>query len=192
MLDQSFGDTDGHLRVVRVRQGFDRRAIDEGLRGTIALSDPVRSLALETATQGIGANSPAEEDMNSLCYLFAYQLAYLMQAGVPEWDSGTTYFIGDIVQSSGTLYSSLTNTNLNNAVTDTTNWSAPVQNGILTTNTLPSSTTVTTGTTLSWPNLTIPNGLTLLVNSGGNFEGLHPTTVASGGTLTINGTSYIL
>src|SRR4051812_38133642 len=46
----------------------------------------------------LGQNSPAIEDMNSLCYLFAYQLSYLMQAGVPEWDAGTTYYTGDIVQ----------------------------------------------------------------------------------------------
>src|SRR5580698_1314397 len=49
------------------------------------------------------SNSPTIEDMNSLCYLFAYQLAYILQVGVPEWDSGTTYYTGDIVSSSGIL-----------------------------------------------------------------------------------------
>lgn len=70
----------------------------------------------------VGANSPAIEDMNALCYLFAYQLAYLLQAGVPEWDSGTTYYTGDIVQSAGVCYVSLIDSNLNNAVTNTTDW----------------------------------------------------------------------
>lgn len=44
-----------------------------------------------------GAYSPAIEDMNALCYLFAYQLSYLMNTGIAEWDSGTTYSTGNIV-----------------------------------------------------------------------------------------------
>lgn len=71
----------------------------------------------------VGANSPCIEDWNALCYLFAYQLTYLLQLGVPEWDSGTTYFIGSIVQDgTGVLYKSITNNNLNNAVTSAANW----------------------------------------------------------------------
>jgi hypothetical protein len=71
----------------------------------------------------VGANSPAIEDMNALCYLFAYQLSYLMQLGVSEWDSGTTYYIGSVVQDgAGNLFVSLTNANLNNALTSAANW----------------------------------------------------------------------
>ncbi len=73
----------------------------------------------------IGGNSPAIEDINSLFYLATYQLAYGLQTGVPEWDSSTTYYKGSIVTdttSTGTLYRSITDTNLNNAVTDTVNW----------------------------------------------------------------------
>lgn len=70
-----------------------------------------------------GGNSPAIEDMNAMCYVFAYQLCYLMQSGVPEWNSATTYYIGSFVtDGAGNLYSSLTDTNLNNAVTDATKW----------------------------------------------------------------------
>lgn len=72
----------------------------------------------------IGAGNPAIEDMNALFYLVNYQLAYLMQEGVAEWNSATTYFIGSVVNSSGTLYVSLTDNNLNNAVTSGTNWVA--------------------------------------------------------------------
>lgn len=71
----------------------------------------------------IGVNSPCIEDMNALCYLFAYQIAYGFQAGIAEWDSGTTYFIGSLVNSSGTIYVSLVDNNLNNAVS-TANWVA--------------------------------------------------------------------
>lgn len=71
----------------------------------------------------LGSNSPAIEDMNSLCYVLAYQLAYIMQAGVPEWDDATTYYIGSLVNDgSGNLYVSLIDTNLNQALTDTSKW----------------------------------------------------------------------
>lgn len=70
----------------------------------------------------VGSNSPAIEDMNGLCYLFAYQLAYIFQAGIAEWDSGTTYYIGSLANSAGKIYVSLVDDNLNNAVTDTTKW----------------------------------------------------------------------
>lgn len=71
----------------------------------------------------VGANSPAIEDMNALCYLYAYQLSYVMQLGIAEWDSGTTYYIGSICQDgAGNIYISLTNANLNNALSSTANW----------------------------------------------------------------------
>lgn len=72
----------------------------------------------------LGNNSPAIEDMNGLCYLYAYQLAYVMQAGVPEWNALTTYYIGSFVNSAGQLFVSITDNNLNNVVTDPTNWQA--------------------------------------------------------------------
>ena len=54
--------------------------------------------------------------------LYGYQLAYLMQEGVPEWNADTTYYIGSIVNDGlGNCYRSLTDSNLNNALTDTTN-----------------------------------------------------------------------
>lgn len=81
----------------------------------------------------VGANSPAIEDMNAFCYVMAYQISYLMQAGIAEWDSGTTYYIGSMVNSSGAIYVSKTDTNLNHAVTDTTNWK-PLSTNIVTVN----------------------------------------------------------
>lgn len=75
-----------------------------------------------------GPNSPCIEDMNAVCLVFAYQLAYLMQEGISEWDSGTTYFKGSLVTDTGGLglvYKSLTDNNLNNVVTQSntqTNW----------------------------------------------------------------------
>lgn len=77
----------------------------------------------------IGSNSPAIEDMNAICYLYAYQLAYAFQAGIAEWDSATTYYIGSFVtvNSTGLVYRSIVDTNLNNAVSDTTKWAVAFQ-----------------------------------------------------------------
>lgn len=70
-----------------------------------------------------GQYNPAIEDVNAVDWLYAYQLCYLFQSGVPEWDSGTTYYIGSFVTDGlGKIYYSITNTNLGNAVTDATNW----------------------------------------------------------------------
>ena len=75
-------------------------------------------------TAVIGGNAPCIEDMNALQFLNSYQLAYLMQAGVPEWEAGTSYYIGSLVNDSGTLYRSLVDDNLGNAVSDTSKWKA--------------------------------------------------------------------
>lgn len=78
----------------------------------------------------VGLKSPAIEDMNALCYLFGYQLAYNMQAGIPEWDAGTTYYIGSIAQDgAGNIYSSKTDNNLNNALSSSANWQLMVSSG---------------------------------------------------------------
>jgi len=45
----------------------------------------------------IGGNSPALEDMNAIQYVNSYQVAYLLQAGIPEWHSAQEYGIGNIV-----------------------------------------------------------------------------------------------
>lgn len=94
-------------------------------------TDPATIQSLSEFTAGwpaavIGGSNPAIEDVNALDYLWSYQLAYLLQKGVAEWDAGTTYYTDSIVSNgSGLLYRSLQNTNLNNLVTDTT-WWAPI------------------------------------------------------------------
>lgn len=71
----------------------------------------------------IGNNSPLLEDLNSLCFLFAYQLTYLMQAGIPEYDASTIYYTGSFCQVSGVVYRSLTDTNTGNTpASSPTNW----------------------------------------------------------------------
>lgn len=41
---------------------------------------------------------PYAEDMNALHYVHSYQLAYILQAGVPEWNKDTPYFKDCIVR----------------------------------------------------------------------------------------------
>lgn len=74
------------------------------------------------AAATVGTKSPALEDMNSLFYIAFYQLAYLMQQGVPEWNADTNYFQNQMVSSGGDIYISLVDNNLNVAVSNTNNW----------------------------------------------------------------------
>lgn len=102
--------------------------------GSFAASSPIYTTDPETIqalaafvngwfTAVQGAYSPAIEDMNALCYLFARQLAYIFQAGIGEWDDATTYYIGSLVTDAyGNIYVSLTDDNLNNALTSAANW----------------------------------------------------------------------
>lgn len=74
-------------------------------------------------TSGEGNIVPALEDFNALAFLFSYQLFYLFEQGIAEWDDSTTYYIDSICRSGNILYRSLTDNNLNNDPTsDTTNW----------------------------------------------------------------------
>jgi len=64
----------------------------------------------------VGSYSPTIEDMNALFYLVTYQLSYLMQQGIPEWDASTTYYAGSVVSDgAGNFYVSATNDNTGNA-----------------------------------------------------------------------------
>ena len=77
---------------------------------------------LAWAAATVGTKSPALEDMNSLFYLAFYQIAYLMQQGVPEWNADTTYYTNQLVSSQGQIYVSKVDNNLNVPVSNTNNW----------------------------------------------------------------------
>lgn len=62
-----------------------------------------------------GTKAPYVQDMNGFCLVVAYQIAYILQQGIPEWVSTTTYFIDSVVQAnSGDWYQSLVDNNTNN------------------------------------------------------------------------------
>lgn len=136
----------------------------------------------------IGDNSPAIEDMNALFYIMAYQIAYLMQQGIAEWEIGTTYFVGSQVSDGlGNNYVSITDNNVGNILTDFVNWNFA---GGTTVNVNPANVTVTVGKTFWYPNYTIPAGSTWTVNVGGYLLSASNTVV--NGTLIVNGTSRII
>lgn len=79
----------------------------------------------------LGGNSPTIEDLNAFSFVMAYQVAYLAQAGTAEWDSGTNYFIGSLVNMVGVTYCSLTDSNLNNNPQSSgANWTVSCQANI--------------------------------------------------------------
>lgn len=104
--------------------------------GSMATGTPVYSNDVEqlqsNEAYGIGWDAatledkaPFMEEMNGMQYCSSYQLAYILQQGIPEWDAETEYFANtSFCQVSGVLYQSKTDNNIgNNPVNDTTNWS---------------------------------------------------------------------
>lgn len=168
--------------------------------GSLAASAPVFTTdpdviqALSQFTSGwfaavIGSNSPAIEEMNALCFLFARQLAYIFQAGVAEWDVGTIYYIGSVVNDgTGLTYVSIADNNTANALTDGTKWT--FAQGL--TDAVPSLTqvVVVSGKTLFYPNFTVAAGKTWTVNAGAALTSIGPVVVL--GTLINNGTMRVL
>lgn len=59
----------------------------------------------------LGLNAPALQDMNGAFFALSYLLAYVMEVGISDWDSGTTYFTNDFVQANGIIYVSVADNN---------------------------------------------------------------------------------
>lgn len=54
----------------------------------------------------LGGNSPAIEDLNGFCFVDSYQIAYMLQAGIPEYDASTTYYQYSVTQNNGIIFQS--------------------------------------------------------------------------------------
>lgn len=115
--------------------GLDAPGNDVTKFGSPATGTPVYTQDIETI-QALAAwadgwrdalvltnKAPFMQDMNAFCYVHSYELAYVLQEGVPAWDDGTTYYEGSIVKKDGSfeLYGSLTDDNIANALPDQTN-----------------------------------------------------------------------
>ena len=71
--------------------------------------------------------SPFFQDFNALFFLFTRQIEYLMQTGIPEWITTSTYQIGSLVSDGiDTVYMSTTNENINHATSLEAYWTALV------------------------------------------------------------------
>lgn len=74
----------------------------------------------------VSKKAPVLQDFNTVENITTRQLAYLFQKGIPEWNSETSYFKGNIVLNIESdipvLYYSLIDNNLNNQVSDTESW----------------------------------------------------------------------
>lgn len=107
----------------------DTAAFGSMITGQPVYTDDVERLQTTAYEQGwskaIAANeAPFLEEMNGVQYGFSKQIAYLMQNGIPEWDSNTTYYANtSFCQVNGVIYQSLTDDNTgNDPTTDTTHW----------------------------------------------------------------------
>lgn len=77
-------------------------------------------------------NFPPLPEMNGVHKVLSYQNAYLLQAGTPEYDSGTTYYTNDMCRVGNIVYYSLTDDNVgNDPATDTTNWAIYYQTSLV-------------------------------------------------------------
>jgi hypothetical protein len=97
--------------------------------GAIAYSNDVATLqslgawGTGWADAIISNYAPTIQDLNAMCRVFTSQLAYVLQNGVPLWNAETTYYIGSIVSNDAdSLFISLVDTNLNQALTDYGKW----------------------------------------------------------------------
>lgn len=94
----------------------------------LTTTDPETIIGLSNYNVGwfgaiIGEAAAALEDRNALDYLHSYHLNYLMQTGVPEWNTNTTYYTGSIVNDgSGNLFISTADSNAGNPLTDAAHW----------------------------------------------------------------------
>lgn len=76
----------------------------------------------------VGGNRyPALQERNGVDKVFSYQIDYMLQQGIPEYDAGTTYYKGSIIKSLDTnekpvLYNSLVDDNVGNPLSDGTKW----------------------------------------------------------------------
>ena len=71
-----------------------------------------------------GSKLPPMEELQATTFVSTYNLAYLFQEGIAEWNAETNYHAGSWVKSGQQIYASLVNDNLNNALTDGTKWRA--------------------------------------------------------------------
>ena len=143
----------------------------------------------------IGGNSPALQDMNALQYLFSYQLGYLLQQGIAEYDPTTTYYTNSFVSFNGVVYVSLRDNNVGTPVnTGSSSWGQPIQNGTITINSMlfVGDVFIEIPETLTYPNLVLTGNTNLFIE--GNLVGVNTISLQGNSILTffLNGSGRII
>lgn len=71
-----------------------------------------------------GQNLPALEEEQGVTFVATRQIAYILQEGIAEYDSGTEYHINSVVKMAGTvvIYASVADNNAGNPLSDVTKW----------------------------------------------------------------------
>lgn len=99
------------------------------LAGTVAYSKNLDVIQNNSWLVGLlGSVSPSKapylQDLNAIFYVITTQLAYIFQAGVPEWNSETEYFANkSIVRYGDKVYIAISNnTNVNPESEGNTSW----------------------------------------------------------------------
>lgn len=98
----------------------------------ITTKDVEKIQALDAWEQGweagaVGNNRyPTQQERTGVDYEHSYQIGYMLQEGIPEWNKDTTYNKGSIIKlvsdTKIVLYNSLQDNNKNNALTNTDYW----------------------------------------------------------------------
>lgn len=157
--------------------------------GSMKTGTPVYSSDVETlqsTAYGLGWDdallsdkAPYLEEMNGVQYGLSSQIAYLLQEGISEYDSNTTYYKNSVVKDPNesnevALYRSLTNDNTGNPLTDTVNWGRMY---------------ITTTGYIGQPQLTLNFSATLPVNCIW-LEGAEVSRTTYSNLFNIYGTTY--
>ena len=126
------------LRAAHAVFGINAGGSEMGVFGSLTTS-PTYSNVIATiqslpnwgsgwAAATIATNRPALEDMNAYCYVHSYQVGYILQMGIPEWDATTTYYKNSYCQVAGVPYYSLQDTNLNKSpASEAAYWTAGIK-----------------------------------------------------------------
>lgn len=117
---------------------FAGSANNNGVFGSLQANNPTLSNDVEViqslSAWGEGWNAATEtsedlpplEEIQAVEYVTSYEQAYIMQEGLPEWAATVTYYKGSLIKevtaNGFRIYCSLTDNNLNNVISDTSNW----------------------------------------------------------------------
>ena len=168
--------------------------------GSLAVSTPTRysgSTVTPADIQGSAAfasgwfsatlndYAPCIEDLNALDYLAFFQICYLFQQGIPEWDASTNYYTGCYTIVGSDLYVSISDVNLGQApASSLTKWRKINTNSSLINSINPAS-----SATYSL-SASVDYGSTFLVNSANGAMTFNLPAASAGFSFTVDDSGF--